>query len=253
MPRFDGVLITGASSGIGQALALACAAAGVRLHLCGRNERRLAATAKLCRERGADVDAILLDVRDAAAAEAWIKAAAPLDLVIANAGIAGRKDGRPETDRETMEIFATNLQGVLNTVLPAIAVMRAQPARSRHIAVIASIAAFVASPIAPAYCASKAAVDTWIVALAPALRQDGILLSSVCPGFIRTPMTADNPFPMPGLIDADRAAAIILRGIGAGRTRIAFPRQMAIAARLGALLPPRLLARFMSRRIKARS
>ena len=108
-------------------------------------------------------------------------------------------------------IFATNLDGVLNTVLPAMELMARQPPgvdglRGR-IAVVASIAAFVAAPGAPAYCASKAAVDAWAVATAPAARARGIALTSVCPGYVRTPMTASNRFPMPGLMDADRAAA----------------------------------------------
>jgi short-subunit dehydrogenase len=85
-------------------------------------------------------------------------------------------------------------------------------------------------------------VDAWTVATAPAARAQGIVLTSVCPGYIRTAMTAENRFPMPGLMDADRAARIILRAVAAGRVRVAFPWWMAAAARLAALLPPRLLA-----------
>jgi NAD(P)-dependent dehydrogenase (short-subunit alcohol dehydrogenase family) len=173
----------------------------------------------------------------------WVQASGPLDLVVANAGISGRpRDGGHEQAELTRAIFDTNLGGVLNTVLPAMAVMARQPPgedgiRGR-IAAVASIAAFIAAPDSPAYCASKAAVDGWMVATAPAARRQGLLLTSICPGFIRTAMTAGYQFPMPGLMDAERAARIILRGLAAGRMRVAFPWWMGVAARAAGLLPP---------------
>jgi short-subunit dehydrogenase len=250
MLPYRSVLITGASSGIGAALAAAVAGPGVSLHLSGRDAGRLETTAVRCHDRGATVHPRVIDVCDVAAMAAWVEGAAPLDLVVANAGISagsGRTAGEHPDQART--IFATNLDGALNTVLPAMRAMRAQPAgpdgvRGR-IAVIASIAAFVAVPGSPAYCASKAAIDTWTVASARAARQAGVHLTSVCPGYIRTAMTARNNFPMPGLMDADRAAAIILRGVGAGRIRLAFPWWMAALARFGGLLPPWLLGRLL--------
>lgn len=253
MPQFGSVLLTGASSGIGRALAEACAAPGTILHLAGRNAERLDAVATACGTRGATVRTQVIDVRDAAAMAQWIAGSGPLDLVVANAGIApGTSPGEAETEPETRAVFATNLDGVLNTVLPAIEKLAAQPPgpdglRGR-IAVIASIAAFVPSPVSPAYGASKAAVDAWTVASAPTARRRGIVLTSVCPGFIRTPMTARFSFPKPGLMSPERAAAVILRGIAAGRVRVAFPWWMAAAARLGGLLPPRCVAAFTDRR-----
>ena len=116
-----------------------------------------------------------------------------------------------------------------------------------RVAVIASIAAFVATPVAPAYCASKAALDAWTVANAPAARRIGIILTSVCPGYVRTPMTRANRFPMPGLMDAEHAAWIIQRGIASGRTRVAFPWWIAAAARLAGLLPARLTGAMLAR------
>ncbi len=193
----------------------------------------------------------VLDVRDAAAMESWIAAAGQLDLVVANAGIsAGTGDGRPESAAQARIVFAANLDGVLNTVMPALAAMRAQApgadgVRGR-IGVVASIAAFVPAPGAPAYCASKAAVDTWTVAAAAAARPEGVLMTSICPGYVRTAMTARNRFPMPGLMDADRAARIMLRGLAAGRRRIVFPWWMGLAARLAGLLPPRLSGALLS-------
>jgi NAD(P)-dependent dehydrogenase (short-subunit alcohol dehydrogenase family) len=251
MTHYSRVLITGASSGIGQALALALAAPGVTLHLSGRDAGRLGTVVDACRSRGAMATSAVLDVRDEAAMAGWVAATGPLDLVVANAGIsAGTGDNRPEHPSQARGIFATNLGGVLNTVLPAIEVMQSQPAgpdgwRGRIVAV-ASIAAFVAAPGAPSYCASKAAVDSWAVAAALGLRREGIALTSVCPGYIRTAMTARNRFPMPGLMDADRAARIILRGVAAGRIRVTFPWWMGLAARIVGLLPPRLMGAVMA-------
>jgi len=165
--------------------------------------------------------------------------------VVANAGLsAGTGNGRPESAAQTRTVFAVNLDGVLNTVLPALAAMRAQapgPGGVRgRIGVVASIAGFVAAPGAPAYCASKAAVDAWTVAAAATARRQGVQLTSLCPGYVRTAMTAANRFPMPGLMGADRAARIMLRGIAAGRRRVVFPWWIGLAARLVGLLPPRL-------------
>lgn len=251
VPSFRSVLITGASSGLGAALALACAKPGTRLHLTGRDGTRLAAIAAACRACGAEVRDAVLDVTDAAAMEAFVREAAPLDLAIANAGIsAGTGDNRPETAAQTRAIFRTNLDGALNTALPALAVMQEQAAGADgvrgRIAVVASIAGFVPAPGAPAYCASKAAADAWTVGAAHAARQAGVVLTSICPGYVRTAMTARNRFPMPGLMDADRAAAIILRGVAANRRRVVFPWWMGVAARCVGRLPPRLSSWLLS-------
>jgi NAD(P)-dependent dehydrogenase (short-subunit alcohol dehydrogenase family) len=221
------------------------------LHLSGRDTARLEAAATACRARGAVVQASVLDVRDAVSMAAWIAGAGRLDLVVANAGIsAGSRDGRTENAGQARVVFAANLDGVLNTVMPALAAMRAQTpgadgVRGR-IGVVASIAAFVPAPGAPAYCASKAAVDAWTVAAATTAGREGVLMTSICPGYVRTAMTARNRFPMPGLMDADRAARIMLRGLAAGRRRVVFPWWMGIAARLVGLLPPRLSGALLS-------
>lgn len=247
MSGFATSLITGASSGIGQALALQLAAPDSVLHLSGRDPGRLSAVAEACRARGAQVSARVLDVCDLDGMTEWIAGAGRLDLVIANAGISARTGAPgPETSDQIRAIFETNVGGVLNTVLPAMEVMQAQApgadgVRGR-IAVVASIAAFVAAPGAPAYCAAKAAVDRWTVATAPTARQSGIMLTSLCPGYVRTAMTERNPSAKPGLMDADRAARIMLRGIAAGRLRVTFPWWIGLLAHGAGLLPPRLLA-----------
>ncbi len=255
MAGFTSVLITGASSGIGRALAEACAAPGVTLHLSGRDMMRLEDTAAVCRARGATVHPVVLDVCDAAAMAAWIGGAGRVDLVIANAGIsAGNADGSLETDAQTRLVLATNITGMLNTVLPARAAMLAQPQQENgwrgRIAVVASVVAFVATPHAPAYAASKAAVDRWTVGIAHTARRQGVLVTSVCPGFVRSRMTGNNDFPMPGLMDAEDAAKIILRAVQKGRTRITFPWYMGVIGRLTALLPPRLFAMLADRHVR---
>ncbi|WP_347400929.1 SDR family NAD(P)-dependent oxidoreductase [Roseicella aquatilis] len=240
------VLVTGASSGIGRALALACAGPGVTLHLGGRDAGRLAGTAAACAAAGAAARPQMVDVRDREAMAAWIAGAGRLDLVIANAGISAGTGGATEPADQSRAIFETNLGGVLNTALPAIEAMAAQapgPDGLRgRVAVIASIAAFIAVPGAPAYCASKAAVQRWAEALDATERRRGIRLHAVCPGYIRTPMTAANSFPMPMLMEPEEAARRALRGIAAGRTRIAFPFPVYLAARIGGALPPGLRA-----------
>lgn len=255
MANFDRVLITGASSGLGAGLARALARPGAVLHLAGRDAGRLASVAQACARAGAEIVPRLIDVRDEAAMADWIAGAGRLDLVVANAGIsAGTSDaaGAPalESAAQTRAIFATDLAGMLNTALPALAVMAGQPADASglrgRIAVVASLAAFVAAPGAPSYCAAKAAADTWTVATAPAARRLGIGLTSLCPGFVATPMTAANRFPMPGLMTADRAARIMLRGIARGRVRVAFPWYIALGARLAVLLPTPLALRLLA-------
>ena len=242
------ILVTGASSGIGAALAELYAAPGCALLLGGRNGARLEAVAANCRARGAAVETALIDVTDRAATEAWIATAdraAPLDLVIANAGISAGTGGGGEAAAQARAIFATNLDGLLNTVLPALAVML----RRGHgqIALMSSLAAFRGFPGAPAYCASKAAARIWGEALRGEVATAGVRVSVICPGFVESPMTAVNDFPMPFLMSAERAARIIRRGLRRNRARIAFPWPTYAAAWLVGLLPPVLTDPILAR------
>lgn len=244
------ILITGASSGLGRALAEAAAGPGAALFLGGRNPAGLAATAEAVRAAGGDAGTAVVDVRDRAGMAEWIGASAPLDLVIANAGISGGTGGAGEPEAQARRILEVNLTGVMNTLFPAIAAMPAAAGpdgwRGR-IGIVASVAGYIAAPHAPAYCASKAAVRVLGEAMAPSLRRDGILLTVACPGYIRTPMTAVNDFPMPGLMDAAHAARRILAACRTGRVRVSFPWWLALAARTASLLPPRALGALMAR------
>lgn len=244
------VLITGASSGIGAALAVAYAEPGRRLALSGRDEARLVTIAEQCREAGATVTTRRVDVTDRDAMESWIEdmaATERLDLVIANAGISGGPgDTKEEGADQVRRIFAVNVGGVMNTVLPAIPVMYRQapvivagsPPWRGQIAIVSSIAGLRGFPGAPAYTASKAAVKAWGEGLRPALARDQIAVTTVLPGFIRTPMTAGNPFPMPFLMDAEPAAALIKQRLTRNPARIAFPFALYAMARIVAALPP---------------
>nr|WP_328702653.1 SDR family NAD(P)-dependent oxidoreductase [Belnapia mucosa] len=251
MAAWRHVLVTGASSGLGRALALACAGPGAVLHLSGRDAARLEAVAEACRAAGAEAHPRVFDVRDAAGMAGWIGGAGRLDLIIANAGISAGTGGAVEPASVARGVFETNVTGVLNTVLPALEAMAGQapgPDGLRgRVAVIASLAAFVAAPGAPAYCASKAAVQRWAEALDASERRRGIRLHAVCPGYVRTPMTDRNAFPMPFLMPPEEAARRTLTGIAAGRTRIAYPLPLYLGARLAGALPPGLRAAVFNR------
>lgn len=233
------IVITGASSGIGAALAKAYAAPGIHLALSGRNEARLAAVASLCRAAGAEVDEGIVDVCEEDAMARWlanIDSRHPVDLVIANAGISAGTGGGAEPPQQARAILAANLDGVLNTVMPLLPAMRQR--RRGQIAIMSSLASFRGFPGAPAYCASKAAVRVWGEALRGDVWDSGLRVSVICPGYIVSAMTAGNKFPMPMLMEAERAATIMVRGLAAGRARIAFPWPLYVAVWLIALLPP---------------
>lgn len=224
VPVMTSILITGASSGIGAALAQAYAARGGTLALSGRDEARLQETVASCGNAAA-VSGSVVDVGNQAAMRAWIEAMddkTPLDLVIANAGISG--GGTEAADRR---IFEINIMGVLNTVHPALDRM---VRRGRgQIALVSSIAGSRGMPSAPAYSASKAAVLAYGEALRGRYLGSGLSISVICPGFVRSRITDQNDFPMPFFMEADRAAQIILKGLDQGAAKITFPWQMRLA------------------------
>ena len=233
------ILITGASSGLGEALAKAYAGPGVTVALSGRDGRRLEAVAEACRALGAEATAAVVDVTEPGAMSRWIEAAddaRPLDLVIANAGISAGTGGTDDPEAQALAIFAVNLTGVLNTVHPVLPRMRAR--RSGQIGLVSSVAAFRGLPGSPAYAASKAAVRIYGEGLRGWLAEDGVRVSVICPGFFDSRMTAANRYPMPLIMPAERAAAIVKRGLGRDKARIAFPWPMYVLAWLLGALPP---------------
>ncbi len=244
---FASIVITGASSGIGEALALDYAQPGVALALSGRDAARLKAVAEACRAKGAIVDDGAIDVTDRAALAAWllrVDDAQPVDLLIANAGVS-IDNGQSSLDdfsrvRQTM---AVNVDGVFNTVEPLVGRMIER--RRGQIAVMASLASFIGLPYSASYNASKAAVRVWGESIRYVLKKHGVGVSVICPGFVTSRMTANAPFPMPFLMTAPQAAAIIRRGLARDRPRIAFPIGIKAAVWLGSTLPGRWTARLL--------
>lgn len=234
------IAITGASSGIGAALAVRYAAAGMTLFLSGRDVTRLEATAAACRVRGARVETAIVDVTDRDAVLRWartVDADTAVDLLVANAGVSGGTGGivNGEPAAQARRIFDVNLMGVLNSIE---GFQDRMVARGRgQIAVISSLAGFAAWPGAPAYSASKAAVRVYAEALHGALAHTGVVVTAVCPGFIDTPMTAVNGYKMPFMMDAAKAADHIARGLAKGRPRLCFPLRTYFFATIPGFLP----------------
>ena len=247
MKTFSSIVLTGASSGIGEALALDYAAPGVALALTGRDAERLEAVASACRAKGATVVAGTIDVTDRERFLPWLTAfdaAHPVDLVIANAGISIDKDNSSLDDfsiiRKTLDV---NINGVLNTVEPLLQPMIAR--KRGQIGIVSSLAGFIGLPYSASYNASKAAVRVWGESIRYVLKKDGIGVSVICPGFVTTRITADAPFPMPFLMSSARASAIIRAGLARNKPRIAFPFGTKAAVWLGGVLPGGLTARLL--------
>jgi short-subunit dehydrogenase len=237
------VLITGASSGIGKALARRYAGEGCRLALLGRNELRLADAASECRVLGAEVAVAAVDVRDRAALATWIEdfdRLAPIDLVIANAGVmeGTRPGGDIEPADAAYHLVETNVLGVLNTVQPLLLRMMA---RGRgQIAIISSFAGFTPLPDAPSYSASKSAVINYGLSLRALLGPRGIRVSVICPGYIDTPMMRRASGAKPFKMTPEKATELICHGLDRDRALIVFPFLFGLMTRIGGLLPDRI-------------
>ncbi len=242
------ILITGASSGLGKALAYSYATPETVLFLGGRNQKRLEETASLCRKKGALVHSKALDVTDKNSMQRWIIDAdtkSPLDLVIANAGVSGGTgDGKSgENSNQAQHIFDVNVMGVLNTVNPVLPRMRERD--KGQIAIMSSLVSFCGWPGAPSYSASKGAVRFYGEALHGSLMSTGVKISVICPGFIETPMTAVNNYPMPFVMTADKAADLIIRQLQKNKARIAFPFPVYWCAGFLGILPPSISLRLL--------
>ncbi len=232
------IFITGASSGLGAHLALEYAADRRTLHLSGRNEERLNKVAAECLEKGAKVFTYLFDTTDETAAKEALEKAdarAPIDLLIANAGVSAGVIGDHETGEATRRIMNTNIFGTLNMILPALELMKKR--KKGHIALIASLAGYRGMASCPAYSASKSAVKALGEALYGQQKPNGICITTVCPGFIETPLTDKNRFKMPFLMKPTKAARIIHKHLNKRPATIGFPAIMVFAAWFGSCLP----------------
>lgn len=235
------IVITGASNGIGTALALIYACDGVSLGLIGRDAVRLTAVAEQCRARGAEVIIGLIDVTDLPTLGEWLRTfdeMHPVDLVIANAGIASTLGSPKESeDWETVRrVFDVNTWGTLNTIMPLMEPMRTR--RRGQIGIVSSLSAYTGMPISPAYCGSKAAIKVYGESLRGWLAPQGVGVTVICPGFVKSDMSDRFPGPTPFKMSAEKAARLIREGLARNRARIAFPFPLAFGMRLLSILPP---------------
>ncbi len=232
------IIITGASSGLGAALAIRYSKNGHRLFLLARSKERLDTVAKICIANGAQTHVVNIDVTDSAEMEKQLKNIAyqhGIDIVIACAGVsAGTLDG-PETASQVRKIFATNVNGVINTVLPVIPHMIER--QRGNIVVVSSMAGFLGLSSAPSYSASKGAVRLFSEALRGYLRVWGIYVTTVIPGYVKTPMTSVNNFPMPFMTTPEEAAEKIVNAIAKNKDVVAFPFGMQFFVKLLTMLP----------------
>ncbi|CAB1367322.1 SDR family oxidoreductase [Denitratisoma oestradiolicum] len=243
------VWITGASSGIGAALARRYAARGASLGLVARRGDVLRELAASLPGR---VFTYPLDVTDtaaqAAAAQDFMQRVGVPDIVIANAGVsAGTLTGADEDLEVFARIMAVNVQGMVNTFHPFVGSMR-NGGRGRLVG-IASVAGVRGLPGAGAYAASKAAAIAYLESLRIELHGSGVKVITVLPGYVETPMTAVNQYPMPFMLPVDEAARRIIRIIRRGDSYAVLPWQMAILARLLPLVPNALYDRILAHSI----
>jgi len=252
MPK--SILITGATSGIGEALALRYASRpGTTLVLTGRNLSNLEKVASECRAKGAAVYTKQVDVIEEQALGDWIKemdatVEGGLDLVVANAGISEQTAGIDLRDIEqcARKLYAANVFGLFNTIFPALPAMRA---RGRgQIALMSSMSSFIPMAGAPAYSSSKWAVRLFGMGMRAQMYREGISVNVIAPGFVRSPMTDINKFPMEYLVEMDYAIDQIVNGLENDKALIAFPWQMLVLAYFLLILPPTLFDFFARNR-----
>ncbi|MBW5892842.1 SDR family NAD(P)-dependent oxidoreductase [Pectobacterium polaris] len=230
------VLITGASSGIGQQLALDYARDGWDVLACGRDEQRLnALTADF-----PTIHTIAFDMTNLADTQQALDGIT-VDLVILSAGTCEYLDNGVVEAEKISRVLTTNVIGPVN----CLSVLLPQLANGSHLALVGSTASLVALPRAEAYGASKAALAYFARSLSLDLQARNITVSLILPGFVDTPLTARNDFPMPMLISVSQASEAIRRGLEKKKREIAFPLRFALLLKAISILPQswqRLLA-----------
>jgi short-subunit dehydrogenase len=234
------LVITGASSGLGLALARHYLGQGT---IVGAFARRGELLQKLASEFPGQVFCYALDVRDSAALQAaaqdFIAHHGVPEIVIANAGVSiGTLTSHAQDNDVFQHVMDINVMGAVKTFQPFVEAMRSA-GRGRLVG-IASVAGFRGLPGAGAYSASKAALISYLESLRIEMRGSGVKVVTLCPGYIRTPMTDINHYPMPFMLDADEAARRMARVIESGRSFAVVPWQMALVGRVLKLLPNRI-------------
>lgn len=223
------ILITGATSGIGRQLALDYLGEGHQVWAVGRNREALAELA------GSGLYTAELDLTDRAAALAWFKTLASLDLAILNAGSCEYVD-LPEFDSELfIRVMRTNVESMAISIEGVLPLLR--QGNKPHLVLVGSSAAYLPLPRAEAYGTSKAAIAYLADTLRVDLYREQFDVSLVCPGFVKTPLTDRNDFPMPARVSVEEASAFIRRGIGRRKLEIHFPARFTYLLKALSLLP----------------
>ena len=237
-------LVTGASSGIGWELARQLAVDGYAVGLVARREAPLRELETLITSCGGRAVAAVADVGECQQVESAFQLIrsrlGPIELVVANAGVGKATLLDPVNIADVEEMVRINLLGVVYTLSTALPEMLAR--KSGRLVVISSLAGLRGLPGESAYCASKAAVNTYMDGLRIHLRGTGVTATTVCPGFVKTPMTEKtDPAHMPLLMDAPTAARRIIRAIAAGKNVYNFPWRLTMLVKLSRWLPDRLI------------
>lgn len=244
------IVISGASSGIGAALALHHAGPGVRLVLWGRDGERLAAVTQACITRGASVAMETFDITDFAKLHAALTAAdddAPIALAYLNAGLGGSltRERPGQAPRDVERMAGVNFTAPL--IAANILAERMAARQGGHIVLVGSIAGTVALPMAPTYSATKAGLRMFAAAQRARLARFKVKMTLVEPGFIDTPMSRGLKEPRPFLISAERAAAHIARRVAQGHCHIVLPWPFAIIRILAQIIPQGVLSAALAR------
>ena len=241
-------VITGASSGIGWAVAKALAAQQCRLGLVARRQDKLEALAAEIRQAGGTCALVAADVAEREptlhAIRGLQQQLGPIDLLLANAGVGAPTHLNPVNIEQVERMFRVNLFGVIYSIEAALPGMLERG--QGHLAAVSSLAAYKGLPAESAYCASKAAVNIYLEGLRIQLRRRNIAVTTICPGFVKTPMTEPFDFKMPFVMDVDKAARKIVKALARRRKVCNFPWQTTLLMKLTRWLPDWMLARSMN-------
>ncbi|HEX8119409.1 MAG TPA: SDR family NAD(P)-dependent oxidoreductase [Pyrinomonadaceae bacterium] len=242
------VLITGASSGIGRALALELGKRGARLALTARRGEELLRLSEEIERAGGEALALPADVRDPVAMDGAAKKVQErwgrVDVLVANAGMSSTTAGTRLNASEVGDVIAINVLGVVNSVAAVLPAMLERGAG--HLVAISSLASYRGMPKSGAYSASKAAVSTFFESLRVDLRKSGIDVTTIHPGFVRTPLTEGRKKKLPFLLEPDDAACRIIRAVERRARTYAFPWQLASLVRVIRHIPGAVYDRLAS-------
>jgi len=233
-------MITGASSGLGRGMALEIAARGGHLGLLARREDLLNEIVDEAKKKNVKAVAATADVRDAKAvreaADRFRKELGPIDILIANAGIGTSDHATSLTPEHAANVIGINVLGAINSVAAVLPEMVER--NSGRLVAISSLAAYRGLAKSAAYCASKAALSAYFESLRIDLRQAGIGVTTIHPGFIKTDLTAGRGAKMPYLMELDDGVRKIVTAIEKEKKTYAFPWQLATIVRATMMMPP---------------